>query len=98
MPRVLAESARRDRIHAVLTSLPSIDCLVPSAGWSCSPSLAKPLRRNTQGLRSTAALAAWLLEPAHVVVVSNRVERVAVTDCLMDSRTHSGLGRRLRVA
>jgi hypothetical protein len=65
-------------------------------------SLRTPLGHANVSFRRRADSAFTLARPygeeGTAQTVPNRVELVAVTDCLKDSRTHSGLGRRLRVA
>jgi aspartate aminotransferase len=64
-----AYRARRNRIHAALTAVEGVECILPRGGMFVFPSVAALLRGSSAGLGSSSELAAWLLDEAHVAVV-----------------------------
>lgn len=64
-----AYRARRNRIHAALTEVTGISCILPDGGMFVFPCVTALLGDNSAGLNSSAELATWLLEFAHVAVV-----------------------------
>ena len=60
---------RRDCAHAALSTLPGVNCPLPDGGMFVFPDMRELLADEPDGIRTTAELAAWLLDEAHVAVV-----------------------------
>lgn len=61
--------ARRDRIVGALQAVAGIDCPRPAGGMYVFPSIAGLLDTGGSGMRTSADVAAWLLEDGGVAVV-----------------------------
>lgn len=65
-------AVRRDRVVACLSAMPGITCAIPSGGFYAFPSISGLLTKHGGRFFDDAALCAWLLAEAGLVLVPDR--------------------------